>query len=266
MNTPRVSDLSAVEAVPLGQPFAVFRGSKLLSMISLIVGPLGVFLIPGATIVGYVTGGVKEGSPAGPIMLVLSFLMALAGGYLIYAGLMMRQLRYELCPGGIARYKGQRVEVLPWNGLQITVHFHGHPLLTALGTSNKFWIKNDSRKWSVHYEVANSDKLAKAVSEEIVRRNLDPALERITQGQPLEFGPIRVDRNGITLKDRTLSWEQVSSIGAAIEQRASGVGRRFSIKQIGNDRDWGSVEERKVPNFELLFALIRKLRPEALSP
>lgn len=264
MSTQKASDPFPAEVIPLGEPFAVFRGSRLLSMVSLIVGPVGILFFLGLTILGYATGGIKEGSPAGPIMIVMAVLMTLAGGYLIYAGLAMRQLRYALCPGGIARIKGKRVEVLPWNGLQITVHFHGHPLLSSLGTSNKFWIKNDSKKWSVHYEVAQSDNLAKAVSEEIVRRNLDPALERIAQGETVQFGPLRVDRNGITLKDRTLSWEQVSSIGVVVEQRAGGVGRRFTIKQVGNDREWGSVEERKLPNFELLFALVRKLRPAVL--
>jgi hypothetical protein len=104
------------EVLDLGQPLAVFRGSRLLSVIALIVGPLGVLLFPGAAIAGYATGGIKEGSPAGPILIVLAVLMALAGGYLIYAGLSMRKLRYAVCPGGIARIKGERVEVLPWEG------------------------------------------------------------------------------------------------------------------------------------------------------
>jgi hypothetical protein len=190
--------------------------------------------------------------------------MALAGGYLIYAGLSMRTLRYVVCPSGVARIKGQRSDVLPWEGLEIRIRFHGHPLLTALGTSRRFWIKNGPARWSVHYEVGNSDGLAQAVSEEIVRRGLGPALKRIAEGEALTFGPITVDRGGIKLKERSLPWEQVSSVGEAVVRGAGGVGRRLTVQQVGSDREWASVEDAKVPNLELLLAIVGKMRPEAL--
>src|SRR5207237_4831054 len=60
MTVPTSSGSFPPEALDLGQPLAVFRGSRLLSVVALVVGPLGLLLFPGAAIAGYASGGIKE--------------------------------------------------------------------------------------------------------------------------------------------------------------------------------------------------------------
>src|SRR5262245_24728132 len=240
MTAPTTSTSLPPEVIALGEPVVLFHGSRVLSAVSLILGPLMLLIFPGVAVAGYATGGFQEGSPAGPIMVVLAVVMAAGGAYLIYAGLAISQLRYAVCPGGVARIRGKRADILGWDGLQINVRFHGHPILALLGTSNRFWIKNGPKRWAIHYEVANSDRLAEAVSKEIARRGLEPALERIGRGEALKLGPVTIHRGGLMLNDRILSWEELASVGDVLGPTAGGVGRRFTIKQADSDREWGS--------------------------
>jgi hypothetical protein len=116
----------------------------------------------------------------------------------------------------------------------------------------------------VHYEVAEVDSFGRAVSEEITRREFRPAADRIARGEQIEFGPITISRDHIGLNGRNLPWDEVSAVEDTSGRTAAGPRRWFTIKQVGNKRAWGEAEAVKVPNFWLLFALIRQLRPQVL--
>ncbi|GAA1363949.1 DUF6585 family protein [Streptomyces beijiangensis] len=77
-------------------------------------------------------------------------------------------------------------------------------------------------------------------------------LERLRGGETLAFGPIDVDRNGLSMKNETESWSRIKEIST----------RDGRVSFTGSDGRGvlGVVGIYHVPNLYLLLALVRQLK------
>ena len=96
--------------------------------------------------------------------------------------------------------------------------------------------------------------LSKTLEDQFTRRYLPFQLADYRAGRTLHFGPLSLNREGITAGNKTLSWEHVANI--ALEQDRQVVIYTTSLHQ----ESWASLPAIKIPNLCLLLALYRRIR------
>ena len=166
MSTSQAQSQVPDEIKTLGQPLAIHTGKRNLGMFVLVIAGccFAALLI---LLVGLISGGVKPG-PGRAIAPVLMLLMGIGGTYLIFTAIRIRNMVYYLCPGGIARQTPGRVEIIPWEGLEVYQRAETHPF----GGTNRYWLVHGETKWKLTWDVTEIDAMGKAIAEEMRRRCL----------------------------------------------------------------------------------------------
>lgn len=96
-----------------------------------------------------------------------------------------------------------------------------------------------------------------AEAQQIIKQNIYPAAmnryrERMKAGQPLEFGPLQLTRQGIAYRGRSEPWQHFHDVKLEngrllIEFRGAGRGRKFSIPAA------------RIPNIDLCVQLLKNI-------
>ncbi|MFI8521773.1 DUF6585 family protein [Streptomyces sp. NPDC085481] len=97
-------------------------------------------------------------------------------------------------------------------------------------------------------------ELAQIVLDETVRRAMPPAVTALEAGQPVAFGDVALDGEGIRLPSGTAPWERVKHC----ELRGDGL---FVVRTAGVGR-WAR-ESKEIPDFPVFWALVKELFPHA---
>ena len=96
--------------------------------------------------------------------------------------------------------------------------------------------------------------MRKTLEEQFTRLHLPFQLADYRAGHTLRFGPLSLNREGVTAGDRTMFWEQIADIALVKE-------RRVVVYQAGAQQEtWLSLAAIKVPNLGLLLALYKRIR------
>lgn len=265
--TQTTTDCLPAEVLNLGEPRTVFPGNKSIALTYWVCGGLVILLgIAIATMLGY---GVlfekaldKPDRKWGVIFAAFVIpVMVILGIYCIYYGRFLYSLRYVIALNGLARVEGKRYVIMPWDGLQLYVLF----IPNIPGTQNNYLIQCGTLKWKLIYDIQKVDKLGVAVSEGIVRRQLDSHLQRIFDGETISFGPVSISRDGLVQNGRILAWDSVDTIEDISGHNGIHFSRLFVIKQQENNHSWAELDANQVLNFELMFEIIRNLQPDLLD-
>jgi hypothetical protein len=89
--------------------------------------------------------------------------------------------------------------------------------------------------------------LNSVIKENITPQQLPRAVAAYQNDQHLIFGPLQIDRQGITCKTSLLPWSQVKSV--ALEAN------HLVIYDITRRKPWCKLSVRRIPNLHLLFEL-----------
>jgi hypothetical protein len=72
----------------------------------------------------------------------------------------------------------------------------------------------DGRQAVIPRDVEDLDRILAALEREVTRPIVARAKEALTRGEPLKFGPLGVELDGIVLNDRRLSWKELRLVHA----------------------------------------------------
>ncbi len=99
-----------------------------------------------------------------------------------------------------------------------------------------------------HTEMHDYDEFASIVLPAVAARQLPAALEAMDE-EGVDFGPVRLDRKGLTIHGTHCPWSKVEEITA----------ENGSLCIYGEDEKKRSVPLSEVPNYQLFFSLILEL-------
>lgn len=132
---------------------------------------------------------------------------------------------------------------------QATLPIHAYAYTFQLRGGNKYTLNRLNMR---------IDVLSKIIQEQIVPLQLPAAIDAYQTGQTLAFGEVRVNQQGITIGERSLSWPQVKSV--TLQEN------KLAVFDITQRKPWGSVKAKKIPNLFLLFELADHARNGAKQP
>ncbi|HTN86498.1 MAG TPA: DUF6585 family protein [Sorangium sp.] len=168
----------------------------------------GALLLMFTSIIGAVIGGWQGFS--------LSLPFGIAGfAVLAAAALRHRGLRIELHEHGlvVARREGREAVVFDdvdevWFDLdRSSTPFGRFVFLRAIRL-----VEHSGQRRTVPVEVADGQEVARRVLQCCSRPLLDEARRAVTEGGVLTFGPVRLDAEGITIREIRVAWGEVSLV------------------------------------------------------
>ena len=215
----------------LGTPLAIYRAS--------VIGSNLMYTIIGALLVG---GLVVEGLSLHQWMVVFAILLIL----LLMWGLLestswVRSLRMVVCTEGLLRTYENTTESIRWDEI-------GELWRDRRG--NYAFSRTDGTRFIVNHVFRHAEELGATIEEEVTRCMLPRLFTAYQRGETLHFGPVQVNRRGISTSEQTLTWYEVGKI-------REDVGIVAIMQKAGSP--WSYVPMKQIPNFCVLEALIETL-------
>ncbi|MBX3187387.1 MAG: hypothetical protein KF819_10250 [Labilithrix sp.] len=107
----------------------------------------------------------------------------------------------------------------------------------------------DGRHAILPRDLHDLDRVVAALEREVTRPVVARAKEAAARGEPLRFGPLGVEREGIVLHGKPLAWKDLRRVHA--ERDA------FVFHAFGHDGRFGGVRLALVPHPRALLAVLR---------
>ncbi len=108
----------------------------------------------------------------------------------------------------------------------------------------------------IDHSLPHHVEVGEAISSRVTQL-LWPHCERAMElGQPLAFGPVVLDRHGLTFAGRWLRWQDVGTIRWRTDLLAQGV---FALRPANGWLDLGTVPSESVPNVPLLYVVLSRM-------
>jgi len=98
------------------------------------------------------------------------------------------------------------------------------------------------------YQIQNLDELCARIKAKIYPKFLPEYRLALNSGENLEFGPISINSNTITIQNKAISWNLISQISPQTG---------FLVVEVENEKDL-KIPLEKIPNIELLIQLIQE--------
>src|SRR5262245_36699700 len=233
--------------IPEERPDAVYRSPNSLAAIgALIFGVL--LLLLEIHLVRQVLSGDLRGK-----MAMIPWLLPIGIGFLLYWGLanLLHPIVVAVYPHGFLYARGRHIDFCPWERVQAFWCYQYAPPETM--HRHKYWVTRDDGvvfafKGSRLNDVRD---LAGRIMENVHDRLLAPALEAYNAGQPVSFGPITIDPEGLEYRGQYLRWEQMTGIRADAESD-------FVIEKLGKTYAWCELSTSRIPNFPVLLVLLNE--------
>jgi hypothetical protein len=238
----------------LGQPVLCCEASRLQTILYLVFGVLLALFGVGVAVllvVALVAANQKQALPHLKLLLVGVIAPLFAGVGMLVKWWSLRGGSAIAFERGLARLQGQQCDVMRWQEVQIVRR--GRPADAndiTIGTPVRLTlVARDGREW-VFSEAYSELKNLRAVVEECTLAHMIPAaLEDLQAGEPLDFGSLAADQDGLKGPgDASLAWGSVSE--AAVDKGMLVVGSKLSSKP------YCKIPLYEVPNLHLLIALV----------
>lgn len=116
----------------------------------------------------------------------------------------------------------------------------------------------DGTKLEVDYHFADIDAFGAALTHNIDRMLLPPCQQAFQAGQPVAFGVVTIDRQGVRANGKSLSWGEVESF--SWKQGILASDRAFlQIKRTGGLLAWAKLPIEQIKNYSVLMALASEM-------
>jgi hypothetical protein len=182
--------------------------------------------------------------------------LAAAGAVLLSLGLTVnafnasRRAVHELRTGLLIEQRKDRTHV-PWSAVSAVYTSAIHYRIPVLSTPRVTieLLSQSGRKVRLPAVLAGAEQLVGSIKARTYPRLLEENREAFNAGQPLEFGPLSLSREGLRYGRRTLAWSEVASV--TLER-----GRLEVRPRRG--RRW-RIPVRRIPNAEVCLQLASHL-------
>jgi uncharacterized protein DUF6585 len=234
------------ELIPDEPPEALYRSQhSIVSMAYIAIGVALVFLE--IWLVQQVLDGQIRGK-----MAMIPWLMPIVIGFLLVLGTinLLSPITVAVYPHGFAYQKGRQVDFCTWD--RIATFWSHRKCVEGAAPNYKYWVTRDDGAVFAFKSnrVNNVEELAGRIYTNVRDRLFPAALVAYSAGQPVEFGPIAIDRDGLTYRDEHLSWGRMDGIPAADADSD------FVVKKQGNTYAWCELSTARIPNFLILQELL----------
>jgi hypothetical protein len=150
---------------------------------------------------------------------------------------------------GLARIHPGNVIIWRWDDLAALFMdkrgaTYTYTMLHRDGTS--LVMRGSAMNWLPH--------LGLRLDAELYKRRLPEAQTAYDQGQGIDFGVLRLDRDGLTKGTRNITWSDVKEIEIDIRSYVN-------VRQKGKVLSWCRVPVNSIPNFSVFKALLQKKVP-----
>ncbi|MEM8715827.1 MAG: DUF6585 family protein [Cyanobacteria bacterium P01_G01_bin.4] len=231
-------------------------------------------LFAGAAILGVMT---TSGTLA--LFLLLALLLGgiglPLGGLLVASAVREQRTRVLIFERGLAFERPRKVECLRWDDIA-TVRMKSRPWRDGTVYSCRLRLRDGKQvtfaKHSARFP--GITKLCDRVQLELTSRHFPAALEAFDEGRDLQFGPITVNRWGLSKGERLLQWESIDEV--QLYQGAISVFYYPHASHTKVDRTqllergelqlltWSDATPDTVPNIFVLLTLIQQIVPRKL--
>lgn len=161
-----------------------------------------------------------------------------------------RRTWIALYPSGLVYREGRREASLPWPEIQSlrtvgSMFGGGQPAALVIEAT-------DDRRLRLTRDLIEFEDLVRRIKEQVYPRMHKALAQSFNRGQPLQFGPVYLDRHGLAVQHQRLTWEQVGSAELA--------GGYLRIQPVnGSRRPVVRLPASRVPNVDLCLQMIRSM-------
>lgn len=214
---------------------------------------IGLGLVLGALGLGLAVGGLLASrSDRSLLCLVPPGLLCLgAGAWALNEWRLKHNLRVWLYPEGFAHFHGGRVNVFRWEGITEVYQSMQHTHRMGRAVQRIYTVRSRDGKQSVLTgELGGIAALGEHIQEQVTRRMLPRSLAAYNAGETQSFKNLRLDREGLTYRGKSLPWSEVEEV--RIDRGA------LTIRAKGRRAAWASLTASGTPNLPTLLALLDK--------
>ncbi len=169
-----------------------------------------------------------------------------------------RQLQFYHCRQGFIVKEGMnaaqpfRWDQIPvvWRNVKIT---HIYNRVTRVIAKITYIIQRvDGYTFYLDHALDNFDLMCKNIEAETRKILLPPAIQSYMYGQMLTFGPIVLNRQGISNGREWLPWYQIEAITNQVDYD----NEIIKVKRMGSWLSWKKITTANIPNLSVLLALV----------
>lgn len=206
---------------------------------------------------------IAEGASDDTIVALCAALVFLLAGTitLLWGAVRFRRI-VRLYQGGFV-YKDRKSErTIPWNDIDGVYQkiVRVYQLGVEVDVQDTYTIAlRDGARIQVDFHFADIDAFGTAVTNAVTALLLPGARQAFHAGYPVEFGPVRLDYNGVHAQGKFLPWNDVQ--GISWKQGILSSNRAFlQIRRVGGLLAWAKLPIEEIKNYSVLIALAADLR------
>lgn len=238
-------------------------------------------LTAGVFLVGAVLIGVTLSSNNGMLLPLLILAVAIGGiglplgSWLVVNAVQEQRTRVLIFERGLAFERPGKVECLRWDDIA-TVRMKSRPWRDGSIFSSRLQLRSGRQiTFSKHSSLfPGIAKLCDRIQLELTSRHFPIALEAFDEGRDLTFGPITINRWGLSKGDRLLRWESIDEVQLYqgtisvfyYPRPSTTVADRTELLERGELQllTWTDATPDTIPNIFVLLTLIQQIVPRKL--
>ena len=232
-----------------GDPQLEFKGTTTSNL-------LRILFFGALTLSSMAAAVLAVGSPdaSGAILVVLGLGAAVFFGRYLWRFIQARRETINIYQEGVTRKTGDDLQMIAWNDMVessqsiytfrlnfIPVYKHERYLVrTKDGTEHLF-----------RGAIPDAKKLGGILHTQVARQVLPAMIERYNSGDTVEFGTLKVSKQGLQQGNKSLVWNELKGMNMN-----NGV---LSFKKEGKWLRWGGIQINNTPNFIALLDLLEAI-------
>ena len=232
----------------LGDPMEIYEPGAARMKLLLIFGVILSAAGPGLVIVGLVQRP-KLAEFITAAVIVLCF-----GLPIIWYSISNLDLRVALFERGFLQVRRGKVDVVRFKDIEsiwqhIVDHYHN---FVHTHTSHIYTVQTyEGKRFMFDDRLENVRNLGESIQQAVMRVLLPVLMEEFEIGEEVIFGPLSLDRRGLSYGKHFLDWEDIQEV-----KLDKGY---FVVRKKGKWLNWGSVATQSIPNFMVFMVMVDKI-------
>jgi hypothetical protein len=244
---------SPAEVKKLGAPIDFFKVESFSKSVQIIIVVLGVLLslLGIGVLVGILLDKVGSEAVTAVIFLLLAGVALIGVGLYLLLRSHAGVVAYR---GGLLHIQGKDTTVIRWEDITEVWQSITDNYVNGIhtGTTFKYTIElEDGDEFVYDNSFPRVKPLGELIQEKVTGVLLPRMSAAYKKGESLEFGPLAVDKKGLTCQGYSLRWKEIEALKLEAGQ--------FVILKKGKWLSWGKVAAADVPNVFVFLALTDRI-------
>lgn len=180
--------------------------------------------------------------------LPFAIIFILVSGTILALVYRARKRYIYVCERGLLAIRSKGVEAIRWD--EIAVVWHKVARNKNSVTHSYSIQRKDGSSFKLGMFLSSNSQLGEIIQEEVARLLFPGVQAAFEQGRPLIFGPLILDRSGLTCREKFLPWNEIERIKFTTDH--------VSIKARDKFFAWANVRYGDVPNLRLFEKLTNR--------